>query len=104
VNGLLPDSGRFYLSTYFDDRWLAVQGFSRPAVTGETVGGVASPAVLIEREDDVSETVRRLAAAGHGDDDVVLDGGRVTWTVTLALITSCARGQCVARAETGHRR
>ncbi|MGW5348953.1 PLP-dependent cysteine synthase family protein [Streptomyces sp. NPDC004031] len=70
---LLPDSGRAYLSTYFNDRWLAANGFhgGEPAA-GPLVGDRATPAPLVERDEDAAEAARRLTAAGAGEDDVVL--------------------------------
>ncbi|MBT0768169.1 cysteine synthase family protein [Kineosporia sp. J2-2] len=45
---LLPDSGRSYLSTYFNDRWLAVNGFTDPEPGTPTVGEVAGPVTAVE--------------------------------------------------------
>ncbi|MGW4321339.1 PLP-dependent cysteine synthase family protein [Streptomyces sp. NPDC004684] len=108
---LLPDSGRSYLSTYFDDAWLTANGFTAPTAPdwrgagnaagtvsgigagagigtraaagaegravqagadGPTVGAYATPAPYVERGEAVADAVRRLAAAGLADDDVVL--------------------------------
>ncbi|GIM89877.1 PLP-dependent cysteine synthase family protein [Paractinoplanes toevensis] len=44
---LAPDSGRAYLSKYFDDGWLRRTGFPAPAVPGPLIGdGPVRPAVL----------------------------------------------------------
>ncbi|GAB1332922.1 PLP-dependent cysteine synthase family protein [Streptomyces sennicomposti] len=89
---LLPDSGRSYLSTYFDDAWLTANGFTAPTAPartaanaagadeptagagagGPTVGAYATPAPYAERGEAVADAVRRLATAGVADDDVVL--------------------------------
>ncbi|WNI18007.1 PLP-dependent cysteine synthase family protein [Actinacidiphila sp. ITFR-21] len=73
---LLPDSGRTYLSTYFNDGWLAANGFTGPADRdrpgGPTVGEHAAASPLIERDETVAEALRRLAADGLADDDPVL--------------------------------
>ncbi|MFJ2632331.1 PLP-dependent cysteine synthase family protein [Streptomyces sp. NPDC087422] len=73
VVALLPDSGRAYLSTYFNDDWLTANGFRGPApADGPTVGDHATPAPVVERDEDPADAVRRLTADGLGDDDVVL--------------------------------
>lgn len=73
VVALLPDSGRAYLSTYFNDEWLTANGFRGPApAEGPTVGDHVTAAPLVEQDEDPAEAVRRLAADGLGDDDVVL--------------------------------
>ena len=76
---LLPDSGRTYLSTYFNDNWLSSNGFTVAAAHGRkndsavsTVGDRAIMAPLIERDDDAAEVIARLAADGLGDDDMIL--------------------------------
>lgn len=70
---LLPDSGRAYLSTYFNDEWLVANGFRGPApAEGPTVGDHATAAPLVEQHEDPAAAVRRLTAAGLGDEDVVL--------------------------------
>jgi cystathionine beta-synthase len=73
VVALLPDSGRAYLSTYFNDRWLTANGFRGAApAEGPTVTDHATAAPLVERDEDPAEAARRLAADGLGDDHVVL--------------------------------
>ncbi|QKW25688.1 cysteine synthase family protein [Streptomyces seoulensis] len=73
---LLPDSGRAYLSTYFDDDWLAANGFTAPTAEGgpgePTVGAHATATPDVEADESAADAVRRLTAAGVADDDVVL--------------------------------
>lgn len=72
---LLPDSGRTYLSTYFDDGWLVANGFTirdPPLSTGPTVGDRAIAASIVWREESPAQAAARLRAAGHTDEDVVL--------------------------------
>jgi cystathionine beta-synthase len=69
---LLPDSGRTYLSTYFNDSWLAANGFGAARAEGPVVGDRATTGPLIERDEVLGDAVRRLDAAGVGDDEVVL--------------------------------
>ncbi|MFC1431770.1 PLP-dependent cysteine synthase family protein [Streptacidiphilus sp. N1-3] len=73
---LLPDSGRAYLSTYFNDSWLAAGGFTGPApltpVEGPTVGDRATSTPLVERDETVAGALRRLDADGLADDGPVL--------------------------------
>ncbi|WP_375476451.1 PLP-dependent cysteine synthase family protein [uncultured Jatrophihabitans sp.] len=71
---LLPDSGRTYLSTYFNDRWLVSTGFTGSATDFDapTVGERAAAARLVERDEPLAAAVRRLAAEDVGDDVVVL--------------------------------
>ncbi|MEW2516555.1 PLP-dependent cysteine synthase family protein [Actinacidiphila alni] len=70
---LLPDSGRAYLSTYFNDQWLCANGFRGPVpAEGPVVGDHAAPARLVERDEQPADAVLRLAAAGTAEDDAVL--------------------------------
>ncbi|NJP48316.1 PLP-dependent cysteine synthase family protein [Actinacidiphila epipremni] len=70
---LLPDSGRAYLSTYFNDAWLTANGFRGPApAEGPTVGDHSRAAPLVEQHEQPADAVRRLAEQGASDDDVVL--------------------------------
>ncbi|MFC7752769.1 PLP-dependent cysteine synthase family protein [Tsukamurella soli] len=70
----LPDSGRQYLSTYFDDDWLTANGFAGSAApTGDpTVGERATPVPLVDRDEQVTDVVTRLENGGIGPDDVAL--------------------------------
>jgi cystathionine beta-synthase len=73
---LLPDSGRTYLSTYYNDRWLLANGFTafgaQARAEGPAVGERASVTPLVEQDEDTAEAVRRLTAEGFGDDAPVL--------------------------------
>lgn len=66
---ILPDSGRFYLSTYFNDQWLAARGFATPAPghAGRTAGDAAAgvPAV-IGRQVSVRDAIALLAGTALG--------------------------------------
>ncbi|MHA6757590.1 PLP-dependent cysteine synthase family protein [Streptacidiphilus sp. PAMC 29251] len=75
---LLPDSGRTYLSTYFNDRWLQTNGFTaagaEAGVEGPTVGAFATAARLVEQDEDVVEALRRLAAENVTDESLKDEG------------------------------
>jgi cystathionine beta-synthase len=70
---VLPDSGRSYLSKYFDDEWLRGYGFLDEPVDGVTVGEVAAkagarPVVALPATLPVGEALARVAALGNGHD------------------------------------
>ncbi|ACL38289.1 Pyridoxal-5'-phosphate-dependent protein beta subunit [Pseudarthrobacter chlorophenolicus A6] len=84
---VLPDSGRNYLSTYFDDGWLASLGFLEPDSPQGTVrsllpsgdaGGQAAGVPLLPSGLAVGESIAHLRAQGLGPADpafLVLDRG-----------------------------
>ncbi|WP_243831756.1 hypothetical protein ACF3NT_06025 [Naumannella halotolerans] len=63
---VLPDSGRSYLSTYFDDDWLAAAGFDagagEPTDDAPTVGGQATPITWLDAEERVGAAQQQLLA------------------------------------------
>ncbi|MFC9769993.1 MULTISPECIES: PLP-dependent cysteine synthase family protein [unclassified Pseudarthrobacter] len=100
---VLPDSGRNYLSTYFDDGWLASLGFLEPDSPRGTVrsllpsvdtGGPAGGVPLLPSGQAVGESIAHLRARGLGPADpafLVLDRGARHGTVhpreVLAAVT-----------------
>ncbi len=100
---VLPDSGRNYLSTYFDDGWLASLGFLEPVSPRGTVrsllpsidtGGPAPGVPLLPSGQAVGESIAHLRARGLGPADpafLVLDRGARYGTVhpreVLAAVT-----------------
>ncbi|QXJ23103.1 pyridoxal-phosphate dependent enzyme [Actinomadura graeca] len=61
---LLPDGGRGYLSTIFDDAWMAAYGF--PATPPGSAGSAGSPASPVPEEARVGRVLARKAALGCG--------------------------------------
>lgn len=55
---LLPDSGRAYLSTYFNPGWLSDNGFGDSPDAGE-------PAVFVTADEDGAAAASRLTTEGH---------------------------------------
>lgn len=107
---LLPDSGRAYLSTYFNDRWLAANGFhgGPPPPEGPLVGDRATAARLVWRDEEPPEAAGRLAAAGVADHEVALAayprGGRqqaphpsdlLGWTTPADLLAAASVAETV---------
>jgi cystathionine beta-synthase len=71
---LIPDSGRSYLSKYFDDDWLRRFGFLEEAVDGVTVGDIvvktqSRPVVSLRADLSVGEALE-FAAAAPGSHDL----------------------------------
>ncbi|BCY11768.1 pyridoxal-phosphate dependent enzyme [Actinoplanes sp. L3-i22] len=66
---LAPDSGRAYLSKYFDDGWLRRAGFPAPPAPGPLVGDVPATAPLLLAAD---ATVRDLPARTGPDTVAIL--------------------------------
>jgi cystathionine beta-synthase len=61
---LAPDSGRAYLSKYFDDEWVRRAGFPAPAVPGPLVGdGPVTPPVLAPAGGRVRDLTARARVA-----------------------------------------
>ncbi|MHA7985046.1 PLP-dependent cysteine synthase family protein [Rathayibacter sp. CAU 1779] len=72
---ILPDSGRAYLSTYFNDDWLVANGFSEPATALTTVREVlpeGTPLYLVNKDVSLNEATAALDAAGADPDDPVV--------------------------------
>ncbi|GAA4178581.1 cysteine synthase family protein [Gryllotalpicola koreensis] len=67
---LLPDSGRAYLSTYYNDDWLLANGFRTEA--GDVVGAVAAPLRTIGRSRTGASAAAELVAAGAGEEPVAV--------------------------------
>jgi cystathionine beta-synthase len=70
---VLPDSGRSYLSKYFDDEWLRGYGFLEEPVDGVTVGEIVAKAgersvVALPATMTVGDALTRVAATGNGHD------------------------------------
>lgn len=90
---IIPDSGRNYLSTYFDDGWLTSAGFAEPADASETVRSLLPataaadqiPGVhLLAADSSVRQASDELVRRGVPADDVVflaLDRGATFGTV-----------------------
>ena len=68
---LLPDSGRTYLSTYFNDEWLAATGFAA-ADASSTVGEHATTATFIDASESRAAVLTRLGDGARGRDLVVV--------------------------------
>ena len=72
-----PDSGRNYLSTYFDDDWVVDNGFAaEPVGAGgsrvrDVTRGAERPLHTVGKNLTVAEAVDAIAAAGWGDDETV---------------------------------
>lgn len=66
---LLPDSGRNYLSTYFDPTWLAVNGFDGHGSSARVGDLVATPLLTADRD---ATTVDAAAALGTADGPVAV--------------------------------
>ncbi len=69
---LLPDSGRTYLSTYFNETWLNINGFTRTTDASTTVGARVSPVRFVTATDSVPQATQRLTSQGAGEQDVIL--------------------------------
>ena len=67
---LLPDSGRAYLSTYYDDDWLLANGFRSEA--GAVVGELATGLRTVGRSRTGASAAAELVAAGLGDQPVAV--------------------------------
>ena len=65
---IIPDSGRNYLSTYFDDDWLTSTGFSDPAEPALSVGsllpGPAAGVPILPAGLTVGEAIQELVRRG----------------------------------------
>ena len=79
---IIPDSGRNYLSTYFDDGWLTSAGFLRPAAADGTAGSLlSSPAAgvhILPVSCTVSEAHTEMQRRGLEDGEpafIALDRG-----------------------------
>jgi cystathionine beta-synthase len=69
---LIPDSGRSYLSKYFDDDWLRGLGFLEDVVDGVTVGDIVAktataPVVSLRADISVGEALAVASASGSHD-------------------------------------
>jgi cystathionine beta-synthase len=67
---LIPDSGRSYLSKYFDDDWLRGFGFLEDAVDGVTVGDIVAktgsrPVVSLRADLSVGEALALVSPSSH---------------------------------------
>ncbi|GAA4157097.1 cystathionine beta-synthase [Gryllotalpicola daejeonensis] len=71
---LLPDSGRAYLSTYYNDDWLLANGFR--AESGAVVGDLAAPLRAVGRTRTGASAARELASVIAGDEPVAVLYGR----------------------------
>jgi cystathionine beta-synthase len=74
---LAPDSGRAYLSKYFDDGWLRRAGFPAPPVPGPLVGDLrVEPPVVVP----VAARVRDLPGRDHTTGIALLVLPRAKWS------------------------
>ena len=78
---LLPDSGRGYLSKFYDDTWMAEHGFVQHASGAGTVGDVLEskgrhlpPVVHLHPEESVSDAISLLKEFGVSQMPVYRDG------------------------------
>ncbi len=85
---VLPDSGRNYLSTYFDDHWLASLGFLEPTTPEGTIRSLLTTAPagvqLLASHLTATEAVVELHSRGVTPDEpvfLVLDRGQSFGTV-----------------------
>nr|WP_277348465.1 pyridoxal-phosphate dependent enzyme [Planctomonas sp. JC2975] len=72
---ILPDSGRANLSTYFNDEWLVLKGFSEPTSGETTVRDLLPEAprlYLVGKDVSPGEAITALDEAGADPDDPVL--------------------------------
>jgi cystathionine beta-synthase len=95
VVAVLPDSGRIYLSTYFDDAWLTTLGFL-DATAGPRVREVIGPREPGLRVAPATATVAELRAVlddGPGPADVPVVHPRETGTTTWSApdVIGCLR-------------
>jgi cystathionine beta-synthase len=103
---LLPDSGRAYLSTYYNDDWLVANGFlSRP---GAVVGGLAAPLRAVGRSRTGASAAAELAAAGALQQPVAVVYERdhrttaphhadvIGWTTAARLAEAATAGDAAA--------
>jgi cystathionine beta-synthase len=93
VVALCPDTGRNYLSRFFDDRWLAENQLGWNAPPPQTVGDLLQtrgprPLVTVEPESTVASAVELLQSAGISQLPVVRNGQSVgsIQEVTLARL------------------
>jgi cystathionine beta-synthase len=111
VVALCPDTGRNYLSKFFDDRWMAENGLGWDTPPPQTVGDLLRargprPLVSASPESTVAEAVDLLQSAGISQLPVLRDGQAVgsIQEVTLARVLHDVRdpgqvtvGQVMAR-------
>jgi cystathionine beta-synthase len=97
---IVPDSGRNYLSTYFDDGWLTSTGFAEPEESGGTVRSLlrTPPAgvQILAADATVRQAIEELERRGVQDDEpafLALDRGATFGTLhpREALATATLR-------------
>ncbi|MFF1254902.1 PLP-dependent cysteine synthase family protein [Pseudarthrobacter sp. NPDC058329] len=100
---IIPDSGRNYLSTYFDDVWLTSTGFCASEAAAGTVGALlpdASAGVqLLATGLTVSAAARELTRRGVPADEpafLALDRGRSFGTVHPREVTAAVTVRSLA--------
>jgi cystathionine beta-synthase len=100
---VIPDSGRNYLSTYFDDGWLTSTGFAAPAEAAGTAGALLSgqePGVQILAAGlTVSGAVRELGRRSVPSDEpafLALDRGSTFGTVHPREVVAAVTGRSLA--------
>ena len=97
VVALCPDTGRNYLSKFFDDRWLAEQHLDWDAPPPSTVGDLlrtrgSRPLVTVRPEDTVATAVELLQTTGFSQLPVVRDGRAVGSIQEITLVRTLHDG------------
>ncbi|MBV8554168.1 MAG: cystathionine beta-synthase [Planctomycetaceae bacterium] len=97
IVALCPDTGRNYLSKFFDDRWLAEQHLDWDAPPPSTVGDLlrtrgARPLVTVRPEDTVATAVEILQTTGFSQLPVVRDERAVGSIQEITLVRTLHDG------------
>ena len=98
---IVPDSGRGYLGTIFDEEWMGRRGFPvRPVTSSPLAGDVAGDLVLVHPDSTAGDALTLLAAHGLPAAPVSAATPPVRLPEVVGTVTAARLEEALARGET----